>query len=140
MTCEELETLLYMRVSAAHLPITGKVYYRGTRPLQNDVEDDKRTEDCVISVLTGTGGELVKGTCVVNVYVPDVRVNSGLYLKNRVRCQEIGEMLDVLPETLRKNCPVYFTRSGMITTESEPNLKEHFVSLKMDFKFIQTDY
>lgn len=138
MTCEELETLLYERVCAANLPITGKVYYRGTRPMQN--ENDEHKEDCVVAVLTGTGGELAKGTCVVNVYIPDVRVNSGQYLKNRVRCQEIGEVLDVLPEKLRKDCPVYFTRSEMILTEREPNLKEHFVSLKMDFKFIQTDY
>ena len=140
MTSDELETLLFERVCAAHLPISGKVYKRGTRPLQNDVADDKRTEDCVVAALMGKGGELVKGTCVVNVYIPDTRVNSGLYLKNIVRCQEIGELLDVLPETIRKKCPVYFTRSEMITTESEPNLKEHFVSLKMDFKFIQTNY
>ncbi len=138
MTCDELETLLYDRVVAANLPISGKVYYRGTRPLQN--ENDEHKEDCTVCVLKGTGSELAKGTCVVNVYVPDVRTASGTYMKNILRCKQISGMLDVLPMTLRKGGIVYFSRSEMITTEQEPDLKEHFVSLKMDFKFIQTDY
>ncbi|MGM9810960.1 MAG: hypothetical protein ACI30J_08875 [Paludibacteraceae bacterium] len=138
MTCDELETLLYERVKKACLPISGQVYYRGMRPIQN--EQDEHKEDCVVSVLTGTGGEVAKGSCLVNVYVPDILVSSGLYLKNRERCSEISEVLDTLPEVLRKECPVYFTRSEMILTESVPDLREHFVSLKMDFKFIQSNY
>lgn len=138
MTCEQLETLLYERVKAANLPISGGVYYRGTRPMQN--ENDEHKEDCVVAVLTGTGGELAKGTCLVNVYIPDIRTNGGRYLKNRTRCEEISELLDVLPMTIRKDCAVYFSRSEMILTEEEPDLKEHFVSLKMDFKLIQENY
>lgn len=138
MTCDQLETLLYERVKALNLPISGGVYYRGTRPIQN--ENDEHKEDCVVAVLTGTGGELSKGTCLVNIYIPDVRTNSGMYMKDRKRCEEISELLDSLPMDIRKECPVYFTRSEMILTESVPDLREHFVSLKMDFKFIQPNY
>lgn len=138
MTCDELETLLYEGVKSACLPISGKVYYRGMRPIQN--ERDAHREDCVVSVLTGAGGELAKGSCLVNVYIPDIQVSSGLYLKDRERCIAISELLDRLPEVLRKECPVYFSRSEMIVTESVPELREHFVSLKMDFKFIQSNY
>jgi hypothetical protein len=138
MTAEQIEQILYERVKEAALPISGDVYYRDMRPLYEG--DAQHKEDVVVAVSGGQGGDLIKGTCVVNVYVPDILTNSGQYYKDIKRCREISAMLDVLPKQIRTGSSVYFTRSELIITLAEPNLNEHFVSLKMDFKVVNEDY
>ena len=83
MTGGEITKVLYQCVKAMDLPVTGEVYYKGMRPLQNG--DDPGKEDIVVAVLTGTAGQIQKGSCVVNVYVPDTQVASGAFLWNKRR-------------------------------------------------------
>lgn len=134
MTGGEVETYLYNGVKTLEPPITGKVYYRGMRPLQNDKDSDK--EDCVVAVTTGTGLQVERGTCVVNVYVPDIRVPSGAYMRDKGRCDIIEKWLDGVPRRLTAMGDVFFERQSLILTLEEPALREHFVSLKMDFRLL----
>ena len=62
MTGGEITKVLYQCVKAMDLPVTGEVYYKGMRPLQNG--DDPGNEDIVVAVLTGTAGQIQKGSCV----------------------------------------------------------------------------
>ncbi len=136
MTGGEMETYLFERIKTLAPPISGKVYYRGTRPVQND--RNTGTEDCVVAVTTGTGLQIEKGTCVVNIYIPDIRVASGMFIYDKSRCDAVGRWLDTLPDTLTAMGDVKFERNSMVLTLPEENLKEHFVSLKMDFKLLET--
>ena len=45
-----------------------------------------------------------------------------------------------LPTVLTRATGILFRPSGMITTLKEPDIKEHFVSLKMDFKLLNEHY
>jgi hypothetical protein len=138
MTGGEITKVLYQCVKAMDLPVTGEVYYKGMRPLQNG--DDPGKEDIVVAVLTGTAGQIQKGSCVVNVYVPDTQVASGAFLWNKRRTDEIERWLASLPRELTRRSGILFKPSGMIATLAEEKVKEHFVSLKMDFKLLNADY
>ena len=138
MTGGEIEKVLYQCVKAIGLPVSGEVYYRGMRPLQNG--DDQGKEDIVVAVLTGTADQVQKGSCLVNVYVPDVLVPSGAYLKDKRRTDDVERWLADVPRELTRRSGILFRPSGMILTLEEDGLKEHFVSLKMDYKLLNTDY
>lgn len=138
MTGGEITKVLYQCVKAMDLPVTGEVYYKGMRPLQNG--DDPGKEDIVVAVLTGTAGQIQKGSCVVNVYVPDTQVASGAFLWNKRRTDEIERWLAALPREVTRRSGILFKPSGMIATLAEEKVKEHFVSLKMDFKLLNADY
>lgn len=138
MTGYELETLLYTKIkeyiNTSNFAFNGNVYKKGLRPTYDP--NSSHVEDIVVGTITGDGKQMQRGTCVINVYVPDVQVESGRLLENKARCGEIEAWLRGVPAAFR-NGEVYFKKAGMIVTLEEPATKEHFVSLKMDFKTIQ---
>ena len=138
MTAGEIAKVLYECVKAMDLPVTGEVYYKGMRPLQNG--DDPGKEDIVVAVLTGTAKQIQKGSCVVNVYVPDTQVASGAFLWSKRRTDEIEKWMEKVPRELTRMSGILFTPSGMIATLAEEKVREHFVSLKMDFKLLNDNY
>lgn len=136
MTAPELETLLYDLTLQAGLEMTGSVYKRGLRPMQN--EQDEHLVDAVVGVISGNGEEVQKGTCVVNIYVPDVLTATGEYLEDKSQTYQYAVALEQLPRAFRKNNKqVYFSLSEQVAVLAEPNTHEHFVSLKMDYKVLQ---
>lgn len=135
MTSGEIEKLLRTKVSVMKPPITGKVYYDGTRPMQNDIESSNK-EDIIVKVVAGTFGQIVNGSCVVNVYVPDIVTSSGARMCDRKECDKIAKWLEKVPKTLNKDNDVRFEQTDMIMTLSDAPIRQHFVSLKMDFKVL----
>ena len=132
-----METYLYEGIKTLKPPINGKVYYKGTRPVQND--KDAHKEDCVVACNTGMGIQVVEGTVVVNIYIPDLRVKSGMFLYNKQRCDAVAKWLDTVPDLLTAMGDVKFDRKkNIVLTLPEEALHEHFVSLKMDFKLLDT--
>jgi hypothetical protein len=121
------------------LHIAGKVYYRGLRPIQTTLSAYK--EDAVVAFLTGKNGDIQQGSCLVNVYVPDIQADSGLFYMDKIRCREIASALEYFPQyaTLQDN-DIYFKQSDMVQTLEEDSLHQHFVSLKMDFHVINENY
>ncbi len=132
MNGEQLEMWLRDNVTAIEPPISGKVYCKGDRPLQNDTTDGDK-EDIVVAVLTGDEGQIQHGSCVVNIYVPDTLAASGAYYKTKQRTIPLSEWAMTVPRLLSKRGDIYFERNGMVLTFQEEVLREHFVSLKMDF-------
>lgn len=115
--------------------LSGSVYYRGTRPLQNE-EGATAKEDVVVAVIAGNDRQIQKGSCVVNVYVPDTVVASGAHMKNKSRTDMLEAWAKTLPLLLSRRGDVTFSRSSMVLTLPEDSIKQHFVSLKMDFKLL----
>ena len=138
MTGGQLETILYNALKAMDLPINGEVYYSGMRPTQNG--NDPNKEDIVVRSLTGDNKQVQKGSCLINVYVPDITVASGAVLKDKRRTDTLEQWAATLPKALTRATGILFRPSGMITTLKEPDIKEHFVSLKMDFKLLNEHY
>lgn len=121
------------------LNVAGSVYYRGLRPIQKNATAYK--EDIVVAFLTGTNGDIQKGTCLVNVYIPDVQASSGLFYADKKRCAAIAALLELFPSYATENDEsIYFCQSDMIYSFAEESIHQHFVSLKMDFKVQNENY
>ena len=142
MNSETIETRLRDVASAfigTQMPIGGNVYYRGLRPISKN--QSKYQEDAVVAFLTGKNGDIQKGTCLLNVYVSDVHAPSGMYYKNKTRCEEIASALENFPDFANRNeKDIYFKQSDVILTIAEEEIHQHFVSLKMEFKVLNENY
>ena len=142
MNGETLEKRLYdiaKTFNASVLNVGGKVYYRGLRPIQKNSSSYK--EDIVIAFLAGDGTDVQSGTCLLNVYVPDMQVGSGMFYTNKERCVAIAEALEQFPMFANQSdSGIYFKQSGMIATFAEEDIKQHFVSLKLEFKVLNNNY
>ena len=142
MNGETLEKRLYdiaKSFNKSVLNVGGNVYYRGLRPIQKNASSYK--EDIVVAFLTGDGSDLQKGTCLVNVYVPDVQVGSGMFYTNKERCAVVAEALEQFAVFANQSgSDIYFKQNGMIATLAEENIRQHFVSLKLEFKVLNNNY
>ncbi len=151
MTGGELEKFLYEGMKAlvasdkaAASPmvspaLSGGVYYRGTRPMQNE-QGAANKEDIVVAVLTGNEKQFQKGSCVVNIYIPDIRTASGATMRNKERTDIVEAWAKTLPKQLTRRGDILFEKSGMVMTLQEEALREHFVSLKMDFTLLNESF
>lgn len=119
--------------------LSGKVYYQDTRPVQNETDESVK-EDIVVSVPAGNNSQLQSGSCIVNIYVPDILTASGSYMRYKSRTDMIEEWANTLPQKLNRLGDIYFTRSSMVVTLKEEAIHQHFVSLKMDFKLLNEDF
>lgn len=128
-TGQMIEDMLYSKVKENLASVIGGGFYkRDTRPF------DSNNEDCVVALITGTADQIQEGAVVVNIYVPDIKAKNGQFYKNTARCKTLEQSLVGLPELLNIGNEVRFEKSGMIMTIEEPNINQHFVSLKMRFK------
>ena len=136
---KHLRDLVTAFIKAKYATISGKVYYRGLRPICKTAEDYK--EDAVVAFLAGTSGDVQKGTCLVNIYVSDTKAPSGVYYKAKPRCEEIAAALEKFPNFANsEDEDIYFKQSDMILTIAEEEIHQHFVSLKMEFKVLNENY
>jgi len=142
MNGETIEQRLFDLASAFTkecLAIKGRVYYRGLRPIAKN--NSSYNEDAVVGFLTGVSGDVQNGTCLLNIYVPDIVAKSGLYYKDKSRCGVIATALEAFPAFANKrDKDIYFKQSDMILTISEEEIHQHFVSLKMEFKVLNENY
>lgn len=144
MTGGEIETFLYDGMKAlvasdqaSESPmvspaLSGGVYYRGMRPMQNE-QGETGKEDIVVAVITGNAKQFQNGSCVVNVYIPDTHTASGAWMRTKSRTDAVEAWAETLPKQLSRCGDILFEKSGMVLTLQEEALHEHFVSLKMDF-------
>lgn len=121
------------------LNVKGNVYYRGLRPIQKNISSYK--EDIIVAFLTGDGTDVQEGTCLVNVYIPDIQTRSGMFYANKGRCLSVAELLEGFPKFANMNDDeIYFSQSGMIATFEKESIRQHFVSLKLKFKVLNKNY
>lgn len=119
--------------------LSGDVYYRGMRPVQNEQGAANR-EDIVVAVLAGNEKQFQKGSCVVNIYIPDIRTASGAEMRDKGRTDSVEAWAKTLPKQLSRRGDILFEKSGIVMTLQEEALHEHFVSLKMDFTLLNESF
>lgn len=131
-TGQQIEDDIYELVNESSLPslISGTVYKFGMRP------KDSQTEDAIVKFVTGLDGQIQEGVVVVNIYVPDFDVyEDGIMRKDIIRCTEIEVIAGEWVKTLTAGVSNYkFKLSQTIYTEEEPELKQHFVSVRLKFR------
>lgn len=108
--------------------IKGNVYLRGTRPL------NAKTEDAVISFMTGLDNQIQTGALNVNIYVPDVNIGQEDLVKDIRRCNEIEVFMLNLVEEWSVKSEYKFWLGQTINTFAEDEINQHFVNVKLKYK------
>lgn len=110
--------------------IGGTLYKSGTRPL------DAMTEDAVVIVSAGDAGQIQTGRIHLNIYTKDVDNGGGNLVEDKERENELAEMDVPIVEALNEALwPEYeFRLSQMTGTFAEEKMRQHFVSIYLEFK------
>lgn len=125
----QIQDDLYSIISMSTLKndITGKIYKAGMRPL------GAKTEDAVVSFMTGLNGQIQTGVLNVNIYVQDITIGENQTVCNIPRCRTLEVLIQQLIEGLKPS--EYRLRpDNVITTFPAPEIKQHFVNARIKFE------
>lgn len=120
-----------LRTSPIKEAISGDVYRNGLRPR------DSRLEDAVVTFTTGTPEEVQEGVVTVNIFVPDIDpYNNGVTVEDTARTEELESLADAWVKSLSAAQSCYkFRLLQTIYTEEEAEIKQHFVVIKLYFRY-----
>ncbi len=133
-TGSDVEDYIYQLLRHSDLAgiINGTIYKEGLRPR------DSETEDAVVIFTAGLPGQTQTGIVTVNIFVPDIDpYDSGVTVKDGERCREIEaasqQWVDSLTAGMTNG---YLIRlNDTIKTEDEPEIRQHFVAIKLKYKY-----
>ena len=120
-----------LKRSSLAASLSGQVYRQGMRPR------DSRQEDAVVIFTTGLPDQVQSGVVTVNIFVPDVEgVGTGVLEEDGKRCEEIEAAAAAWVKTLTADKSCYRdTPQQEIYTEDEPETNQHFVVVKLKYRF-----
>lgn len=120
-----------LKRSSLAASLSGQVYRQGMRPR------DSRQEDAVVIFTTGLPDQVQSGVVTVNIFVPDVEgVGTGVLEEDGKRCEEIEAAAAAWVKTLTADKSCYcFSLQQTIYTEAEPETNQHFVVVKLKYRF-----
>lgn len=131
-TGQQIEDDIYGMTKGSQLAllINGGVYKFGMRT------KDSKKEDAVIKFVQGYDSQIQSGTVVINVFIPDIDpFNNGVFVRNITRCTEIEIAANEWVKTLTTGKSDYkFRLAQTIYTEEEPDIKQHFVSIRLKYR------
>lgn len=115
--------------------VSGEVYRRGYRPR------DSKLEDIVVAFTGGFADEIQEGVVTVNIFVPDIDpYDNGLLVEDGQRTEELEGLAKQWVESLTLNRSCYkFRLSQTIYTEEEPSINQHYVVVKLAYKYYGAD-
>ena len=107
------------------------LYPSDCRPLNSQLED------VVITVSSASAEQIQEGRARVNIYVPDIDNNSGRLVPDKERLEELAaldeEVLAILNDADTDFDFELFQATAAI---ADPNIKQHFVNINLEFKYI----
>lgn len=129
-TAQQIEDDILNRVLKSSLAesISGNVYRYGTRPFSSD------REDIVVKFVTGLDGQWQTGVVIINTYVADIVSGHGMTVRNIARCRAIESKSLEFVQGLNPDQKYLFSTEATIQTIAEPNIKQHFVNVKLKFR------
>lgn len=133
LTSKKVQGDIYRLLKSGALAalISGGVYRSGMRPR------DSRKEDAVVIFTSGLSEQVQSGVVTVNIYVPDCDGNgTGVLEENGKRCEEIEQAAASWVKSLTASRSCYkFSLGQTIYTETEPETNEHFVVVKLKYRY-----
>ena len=136
-TASEVETDIYnlLKNSAISNAISGKVYRDGYR------QKDSKMEDVVIIFTSGLPDQIQTGVVTILVYVPNIDVyNNGSLLKNGARIDFLEKQARIWVNSLTASSSDYlFELNQTIMTLEEPELHQHFISIRLKYSLYDND-
>lgn len=125
-----------LKDSTLYTLISGEVYRNGYRPR------DSRLEDAVVSFTAGFPTEIQEGVVTVNIYVPDIDpYKNGVLVEDGERTEELELLAQAWVESLTAEVSCYkFELQQTIYTEEEPDIAQHFVVVKLRYRYYGDDF
>lgn len=122
-----------LRNSVLHTQLSGEVYREGMRPR------DSRKEDAVVIFTTGIPDEIETGVVTVNIYVPDIDpYENGVFVEDGERTAQLETLSQRWVDSLLGSGTNYvFELRQTIYTEAEPDIKQHFVVVKLGYRLYE---
>lgn len=131
-TAKQVQTdiIALLRGSELATEISGEVYRNGLRPR------DSRLEDAVVIFTTGLPDEIETGVVTVNIYVPDIDpYENGVLVEDGERTETLEILAQGWVDSLLGSGTNYvFELRQTIYTEAEPDIKQHFVVVKLGYR------
>ncbi len=126
------DVLALLKRSSLPALISGKVYRKGYRPR------DSKDEDAIVIFTTGLPGQVQTGIVTINIYCPDIDpYENGVYVENGERCETLEKAAASWVDSLTAAVANYkFKLQQTIYTEEEPEIKQHFVVVKLKYEYI----
>lgn len=120
-----------LKVSTLATAISGEVYRNGLRPR------DSQKEDAIVIFTTGTPDEIQEGVVTVNIYVPDIDpYDNGVTVEDSERTEELEQLADEWVNSLTADKSCYkFRLMQTIYTEDEAAINQHFVVIKLQYRY-----
>jgi len=131
-TASQIESDVFALLNASPLRtfISGKIYKEGVRPI------NAKTEDAVITFISGIDGQIQAGFLNVNVYVPNIDngSNQGVLVKDISRCAAIESVLSSLAQSLTISGEYKFQLDRIIQAFKVDEIDQYFVNCRLKFK------
>lgn len=126
----QTDIIALLRGSELAAEISGEVYRNGLRPR------DSRLEDAVVIFTTGLPDEIETGVVTVNIYVPDIDpYENGVLVEDGERTEKLEILAQGWVDSLLGSGTNYvFELRQTIYTEAEPDIKQHFVVVKLGYR------
>lgn len=130
-TGDEIEADVYSIIQASSLKniVKGSIYKSGQRP------PNAKTEDAVVSFLTGREGDIQTGVVLVNIYVPDIDSGAGNITKDIARCRELGIAANQFIQGIESS-EYWFYLDSTIQTFKAEETGQHFVNARIRFHYL----
>ena len=122
-----------LRGSGLAAMVSGAVYRNGFRPR------DSKLEDIIVTFTAGLSEQIQTGVVTVNIYVPDIDPwKNGVLVEDGARCAEIERAAAEWAESLSAATSNYrFSMNQTIATYEEPEIKQHFISVKLKYELFE---
>lgn len=124
-----------LKDSTLYTMISGEVYRNGYRPR------DSKKEDAVVTFTAGLPDQIQTGVVTVNIYVPDIDPNkNGTWVENGRRTEQIEKWAQEWADSLSAEVSCYkFRLQATISTEEAPEIKQHFIVVRLGFEYFGED-
>ena len=124
-----------LRDSTLYTMISGEVYRAGMRPR------DSQLEDAEVIFTTGTPTQIQEGVVTVNIFVPDIDpYDNGVLVEDSERTEELEGYAQAWVDSLTAEVSNYkFRLQQTIYTEEEPNIHQHFVVVRLGYRYYGDD-
>lgn len=115
--------------------ISGGVYRGGYRPR------DSKLEDAVVIFTAGMSDQIQTGVVTINIFVPDIDpYDNGILVEDGERTEVIERLAADWVDSLSADISCYrFKLMQTIYTEEEADINQHFVVVKLAYRYFGND-
>ena len=126
----EIDVWNLLRNSTIKTVINGDVYRDHKRP------KNSTKEDAVVIFTAGLSNQIQTGIVTILIYVPDLDIGGGVLEENGARTLAIEKYMAGWLVDLNQKSKYHFKLASTPLTNPEPEIKQHFVSVRLEFQIL----